>query len=340
MKKNIAVFCCTLLTLSLFYVNSPYYIVKNMEKVNVTQSTSQNIFNTINVRGTIEEGEYSWIKSDYNGVISEIYVSEGEAVKAGAVLAKIEISSNDDISISQISSDNINEITENVYNGSISDAEQLSAVLANQIIINNSDTQSNHYYNLISDIDGNVMNLPQIGDSVLKGTSIFKISNLYSLKFNSDVPEMYINQIKEGMSADISWTAEKDIVYNGVIESIKPYAKTSVSFGGIGDVNVEVTAKITGNSQNLRPGYSATAKIFTDYIENAVIIPYESIFQQEQLQFVYVYNNGVLEKRQIETGYEISQGVQVISGVSSGETLVTNPDVDLLYDGLEVMVKH
>src|SRR5699024_2606086 len=58
-------------------------------------------------------------------------------------------------------------------------------------------------------------------------------------------------------------------------------------------------------------------------------------FEEDDMQFVYVLVDGILERRDIETGKMSDEYVEIISGVELNELVVVNPDWDM-YDGMEV----
>ena len=78
--------------------------------------------------------------------------------------------------------------------------------------------------------------------------------------------------------------------------------------------------------ESLRLGLTATADIVVDEQENGLVVPYGCVLQDDDGQeYVYLYQNGQAVKRVIETGWELRDGFQVVSGLSAGEGLITEP---------------
>ena len=57
------------------------------------------------------------------------------------------------------------------------------------------------------------------------------------------------------------------------------------------------------------------------------MVPFESVRQdKDNVEYVYVYQNGRAVRQDIETGEETSDGVEVLSGLTGGEIVLFNPD--------------
>ncbi|RUO41743.1 efflux RND transporter periplasmic adaptor subunit [Pseudidiomarina aestuarii] len=85
---------------------------------------------------------------------------------------------------------------------------------------------------------------------------------------------------------------------------------------------------------NVLPGMSATLRVDMDAVSqqltNALLVPTTALFspsevEQAQGYFVWVYNDqlGTVAKRAVETGAVTNQGVEITSGLSAGEQVVT-----------------
>jgi len=77
---------------------------------------------------------------------------------------------------------------------------------------------------------------------------------------------------------------------------------------------------------------------FTVKKHNVLTLPYEAIIQDNMnREAVYVVENGKIEKRIIKTGYEMTNSVEVTSGLLEGSAVVISPD-DGLSEGDRVVV--
>jgi len=101
-------------------------------------------------------------------------------------------------------------------------------------------------------------------------------------------------------------------------------------------VEVEVELDDEKLSASLLPGTSADVEIILETKENALRVPTFALLEGNHA-FVLT-EEGVLERRQVEVGLRSWTVVEVLSGVSAGELIVTGFDADVLEDGQLVVV--
>ena len=121
----------------------------------------------------------------------------------------------------------------------------------------------------------------------------------------------------EGVSSG-SWTGRVSRVYPGTRRELSGTAAQQV-------VDVEVV--LEAGEGELRPGYTVKAEIFTDTQRQLMVLPYESVGQDESnREYALVAGEGTLEKRYITTGVELGDGVEVASGLEEGELVAVPRD--------------
>ena len=59
-------------------------------------------------------------------------------------------------------------------------------------------------------------------------------------------------------------------------------------------------------------------------IENAILVPSEALIPDIKGQKVFLYKNGSAVPQQVETGIRTDVNVQLTSGVSEGDTIITS----------------
>jgi len=136
-------------------------------------------------------------------------------------------------------------------------------------------------------------------------------------------------------------------------------------------VNGSYSDLLVGGRPPLRPGMSSSVEILTNRVENVLSVPITSVTtrmfgadgkpkkrfgdvggekEQEETQsvdekksdlreVVFVYQNGVVKAVQVKTGIQDDQYIQILSGIKSGEEVVTAPFTALsksLEDGQKV----
>ena len=119
-------------------------------------------------------------------------------------------------------------------------------------------------------------------------------------------------------------TALGDSSYSAVITEIAPTATTRMN-GMTTETVVDITLAIEETDDTLKPGYQVDVTIVTGDA-NRLMAPYQSIGQDESGQeYVYIYQDGKAVRRNVTTGKEEDM-VEIVSGVSAGEWIVTEQD--------------
>lgn len=95
---------------------------------------------------------------------------------------------------------------------------------------------------------------------------------------------------------------------------------------------------LEGDITGLRPGSSATVKIFTDHRKKAVVVPYEAVCQRGEQEYVFTIENGRAVQNPVVTGYLLERVIEVRSGLEGGETVILSPS-DELENGAKLEVQ-
>ncbi|MFP3488876.1 hypothetical protein R0K20_14830, partial [Staphylococcus sp. SIMBA_130] len=88
----------------------------------------------------------------------------------------------------------------------------------------------------------------------------------------------------------------------------------------------------------IKGGMKATATIQTDLIENAIVVPKESIIYGEEETFVYVPQGKKVKQVSVELGAETDKTIQITSGLSKGDQVITEGK-DRLNEASEIQVQ-
>jgi RND family efflux transporter MFP subunit len=144
------------------------------------------------------------------------------------------------------------------------------------------------------------------------------IVNPTALKAVVDVPENYVSRIKKGMPVVIS-IPDLNESFNSSINLISETINvTSRSF--------TAESKVPGKTA-VKPNQVAVVKILDHESKNAIVIPVETVQADEKGKYVYVQSqeNGkmIARKKQITIGEFYDENIEVTSGLSTGDKLIT-----------------
>ncbi|MFC6857852.1 efflux RND transporter periplasmic adaptor subunit [Zunongwangia atlantica 22II14-10F7] len=296
------------------------------------------------VQGDVATDENIIIYPEYSGILQNVYVNEGDRVKKGQILAKIDdggLSSQVAQAEAQATlakttyerqkrlwDQNIgSEIqfleAKTNFEASQKAAEQLKSQLAKT-------TVTAPFSGVIDDVISNQ------GEVVSPGQSqLFRIINLSNMYVEAAVPENYLPKIKKGTLVKV------------MISSInKEYEGEVTEVGNNINANnrtFRVKIAIPNPDQLIRPNQIATIMLNDYTAEGAISIP-ESTIQKNAMgeSLVYTLENktdstGVARKTVIETGYVYGNRIEVTEGLEAGATLIVEGSKSL-RDGQEVKI--
>src|SRR5438128_4030971 len=132
-------------------------------------------------------------------------------------------------------------------------------------------------------IDGAISSLTsRVGERVVgtiqfAGTEMMRIANLNNMEADVNVNENDIVNVKIGDSARISVDAYPDRQLRGFVREIASTAQTRNAGSQEEVTNFEVKISIPTPPVPLRPGMSTTADIETATVQNAVVVPIQSV---------------------------------------------------------------
>ncbi len=175
--------------------------------------------------------------------------------------------------------------------------------------------------------DGTLLSLVQVsGDQVRPGTVAGEVADISEMFVEVPISEVDIPAIQIGQSVSLFFDAYFEEEFSGVVSDISSTADRST-----GVVNYTVTIKLEDQSDRIKPGMTAAVSILTDEKPGALVIPADSIFSRDGLDYVYVLRNGNPEMVQVTVGAYSNQLIEVLgTTIAEGELIVVNPPIDLL----------
>ncbi len=189
---------------------------------------------------------------------------------------------------------------------------------------------------------------PSAGDMVAPGAPLVRIEDLADMLAEIQVDEVDIGKIHVGQAAEVTSDSLIGNTLRGTVDSIAPTV-TSIGATRVSLVDVRVDTAAAGPGIVLRSGASCSAKITTSIRKDALLIPLASFIDEENVSSVFVLSptgkkNGAgtdvfqLARRTITIGASDVNNVEVLSGLSAGETIAAG-NLRLLRDGVFVTVR-
>ena len=164
-----------------------------------------------------------------------------------------------------------------------------------------------------------------------------RLGDFSRLTVEAKVPELYAADLAVGQRANITPVSQTGRTFSASLTEIAPYAVQTFSLtGGTQSAVVRCSLDISDADTGLMPGTTVDVKLFTDTVRDAVTVPYAAVRQEDTQPYVFVcQTDGTVRRQEIQTGYQLSQGMQVTSGLEAGDLVVADGNIEL-SDGEKV----
>ncbi len=305
----------------------------------------------IDLQGKVDADNISYISPRGNGgQVRAVYVKEGEYVKKGQLLLKLDdaIASQNVVAARQGMAGTRNQLelaknlyqrTKNLWDQHIGTEVQLLQAKTNvEVLENQIKTQQENVRvaeeqlattNVISNVTGVADEVNIHVGEMFSGspTAGIKIVNTSNLKVVTDVPENYLARVSKGTPVLIS-VPDINKTYKSTISLISQ-SISATSRGFIAEAKVP-------QDKSLKPNLTANVRIQDYTTPNAITIPVNTLQTDEQGKFVLVAvkegNTLVARKRQVQIGQLYGDRLEVKGGLQKGDVIITE-GFQTVYDG-------
>ncbi|MEM9189562.1 MAG: efflux RND transporter periplasmic adaptor subunit [Myxococcota bacterium] len=194
---------------------------------------------------------------------------------------------------------------------------------------------------VVSPISGTVLDVPvTVGtfvsatNSFRDGTAVALVAEMDDLLFKGRVDEAHVDALRIGMRLELQVGARSGERLTAVLEHIATQASIrgaedseSAAAGG-GVTTFEIWASLdSGELDQLRSGYSATAEIIVDQREDVLLVDEGSLVFNGGSAFVYVVNEQKeLDRRPVQLGLSDGMRIEVLEGLDLGERVALQLD--------------
>ena len=214
----------------------------------------------------------------------------------------------------------------------------------------------------LSPLTGVVADIPvRVGEyavASLSSTPLMTIADMSTINVEVNVDETEISNVETGQQVKIKVDALGDKEVKGVVIQKNPLAVSkSDTQGGLSNrvnvqeakefkVTIQVDQAMPDDIRNaLRPGMSATAVITTKTKNNVIAVPLQAIVpkapaspsptiagsaptppaEKKEINGVYLLNAGKAKFVEVTTGITGEADIEILSGVKSGDEVITGP---------------
>ncbi len=306
---------------------------QKIKQVSATTLAPEIFRHFVSVQGSLEADENVMVTSKIPGLITSIKVRQGDMVKQGQILAIL------DDEVLQKSIDEVKVGLSQVvvmYDKQKALWDQkIGTEMQYLNLKNQKESLEKKLITLKSQVSQTYVTAPfsgvidevfaKQGSPASPGIPLMQLVNLSVLKATAKVPDSYVSYIKEGDKVnvyfpDLDKTISATVNYVGRI--VDPLSRT-----------FKIEVKVPGGNESLKPNLLAMIQI-NDKTSNAAIVIQENIVQSTEegkIVFVTAEEKGqkIARQKTITTGLSYNGKVEILSGLTSGESLITTGYQDL-----------
>jgi membrane fusion protein (multidrug efflux system) len=305
--------------------------------VEVTTVSPRSISTYYQTTATLESEKRVDILSKISGEVKSIVVEEGDRVKEGALLCRL-----DDAELAvALEQARINRDKQQVElerleamheQNLISDKEYLDVKYQYELAANayESARVKYEYTQIRAPFDGVVTSrLVDPGENIAMATRLFVITDNTPLLLSMYLPEAEAHRVHPGQRVFIRPDTDPDAQFVGEILRIAPEVDLRTG-------TVKVTAQTTGGGV---PGSFVRVRILMDTHDGVLAVPRRAIVADAGDHFVYIAAADTVRKAPVDVGYEDETHAEITDGLARGDTVVT-AGVGGIREGSKVKLVH
>ena len=157
--------------------------------------------------------------------------------------------------------------------------------------------------------------LVEVGNLVNANDVVFRTADLDPLLARIYVPEKDIAQVRPGQSVRIT-VEGSDQTHTGRVARISPIVDPQSG-------TVKVTVEIRDRNGTLRPGMFTTVNLVVAIHEDVLQVEKKALVAEAEGSYAFLFQDGTAEKRLLEIGIAEGDYVEVVTGLSDGDSIIT-----------------
>jgi len=183
--------------------------------------------------------------------------------------------------------------------------------------------------------DGIVYTLPvKQGAYVQTGDLLLQVGDLSQMLTRTFVDEPDIGRLSPGQKIEVTWDALPGRIWKGAVSTIPATVKLR------GSRNVgEVTCTVDNHDLRLLPNVNVGVTVITAEHSGVLTLQREAVRMDDAKPYVYLVEDGVLQRREVQVSLQNLTRVQITGGLSEKSVVaLSSTDTKPLFDGARVKV--
>lgn len=288
----------------------------------------------VELQGSVDTKKNITLMAEMQGILTDVYVTEGQKVSKGQRLARIDdgglAQQIEQMKVQEQLAKTTYERQKRLWDQNIGSEIQFLQAKANY------EAQQSSISSMQRQLAKSVITAPfsgtidevitDEGSTVSPGmTQLIRIVNLDDMYIEVEVPETYISSVNEGTDVKVEFPV--------LGETVESKVRQSSSYINPANRSFRIEIPVENKNQKIKPNLTARIKV-NDYTkENAILLPLAVISEnQNGEQYVMVaenlkeegngYNTAVAKRRIVQTGKTSDNRVEITEGLEKGESII------------------
>ena len=279
---------------------------------------------------TLEAEDEATVVAKAGGIVTEIFVEEGDYVKAGQALAQLDDErlalelARTEATLGQL--ERQYKRNEELHAQKLVSAEEYERIRSEfeaQRAARDLAKLALEHTTVRAPIGGVVSRrLVKVGNMVQTYDATFGITSFDPLLAIMHVPERELNRLVKGQRSEVTFDALPGDNFYGRIERISPVLDASTG-------TFKVTVELRDRSGKLKPGMFGRIRVVYDTHPSAMLVPKEAVVAEDDAANVFVIRDSMSFRQPVSVGYEDDRFIEVLSGISIGDQVITTGQSNL-----------
>jgi len=277
----------------------------------------------INLPGVIEPWLHLNLLSKLNGTIEEVLLSEGDHVRQGDLIARIDA---DDYRIALEMAESSYKLAQSEYKrdmsmfdkGIVSSAELENRKNRLETTKSAMEQRALHLRrcDILSPMDGVITKLSaKVGLLLNVADPVAEIVQIDKVKAVIGIPESDVARVAELQTINLTIKALGNLQVQGVKHFLSPTPDSAARL-----YNLELM--LENPTATILPGMFVRAAIIKQQIPDAMVVPLYSVISRNDRHFVYIAKDGVAVKKEVQLGYLEGWKVHIKEGLAAGDLVL------------------
>ncbi len=295
----------------------------------VAPATRVDLIAGVPVSGTLDPSVDIRIASPIPEVVDAVLVKEGQAVRAGQILARFRTGALEPAALSaeaqrRKAASDYERMQNLLKEGAVAETDvETAEVQLRAAEAGAAQAQKRFDEATVRAPVGGVISERHVeaGDRVKDGDQLFRLVNTSELEFEATVPSEFAAQVRAGQGVALAVTGVQDAGVSARVTRVNATVDPATR-------QLKIYVAVPNRGGRLVGGLFASGRVVLQRVPGALAVPRQAVRADSGGQaYVFIVEAGRLTRRDVTTGVTDEQAglVEVRSGLSGGETIVVGP---------------